>query len=144
MRNDWRLFAAVAIGGAAGSVARFALGSFIQTRVSGPFPVGTLVINIAGSLLLGFLMQFGLDTTSISVELRIMLTTGFCGGFTTFSTFSYDTVKLIENGDYRDAGTYVGASVILSLLGTMLGIRGARKLVASIRAGGANNANEEA
>jgi CrcB protein len=141
MRNDWRLFAAVAIGGAVGSVARFALGSFIQTRVSGPFPVGTLVINVSGSLLLGFLAQFGLDTTSLSPEMKLLLTTGFCGGFTTFSTFSYETVKLIENGEYADAGAYVGLSVVLSILGTMLGIRGARRLVASLRAGGAHNAN---
>jgi CrcB protein len=135
------MFAGVAIGGAIGSVARFALGSFIQNRSPGPFPIGTLVINVTGSLLLGFLMQFALDTTSISVELRVMLTTGFCGGFTTFSTFSYETTKLIENGDYTDAGAYVGLSVVLSIVGTMLGIRAARKLVAGLRAGSAHNTN---
>jgi CrcB protein len=135
----------VAIGGAAGSVARFALGTLIQSRTPGPFPLGTFVINVSGSLLLGFLMQFSLDTTAISPELRILLTTGFCGGYTTFSTFSYETVKLAESGDFSDAGWYVAGSVILSLLATLLGIRLAHRLVVTLRArAGRRDARQEA
>ncbi|HEX3865641.1 MAG TPA: fluoride efflux transporter CrcB [Gemmatimonadaceae bacterium] len=133
MKPDWRMLAAVAIGGAIGSVARFVLNAYMQSRSSGPFPVGTLVINISGSALLGFIMQFSLETASVSPEIRVLLTTGFCGGFTTFSTFSYETVKLVQDGEYGDAGLYVGSSVLLSLLGTAAGMQAAHRVVASLR-----------
>jgi CrcB protein len=131
MRTDWRLIAAVAIGGALGSVARYLLGAFIQDRVSMALPLGTLVINVVGSLLLGFFVQVGLDTSAFSPEIRFFLTTGFCGGFTTFSTFSYETFRLIEDGEYGTAGAYVTGSVVLSLLGCALGMGAARRLLAA-------------
>jgi fluoride exporter len=130
MRIDWRLVAAVAIGGALGSVARYLLGAYIQDRVSIALPVGTLVINVAGSLLLGFFVRLGLDTSTVSPEVRFFLTTGFCGGFTTFSTFSYETFRLVEDAEYGTAGFYVAASVVLSLLGCALGMGAARRLLA--------------
>lgn len=130
MRIDWRLVAAVAIGGALGSVARYLLGAYIQDRVSIALPVGTLVINVAGSLLLGFFVRLGLDTSAVSPEVRFFLTTGFCGGFTTFSTFSYETFRLVEDAEYGTAGFYVVASVVLSLLGCALGMGAARRLLA--------------
>jgi fluoride exporter len=129
MRIDWRLVAAVAIGGALGSVARYLLGAYIQDRVSMALPVGTLVINVVGSLLLGFFVQLGLDTSAVSPEVRFFLTTGFCGGFTTFSTFSYETLRLVEDAEYGTAGFYVVASVVLSLLGCALGMGVARRLL---------------
>ena len=129
MRIDWRLVAAVAIGGALGSVARYLLGAYIQDRVSVALPVGTLVINVAGSLLLGFFVRLGLDTSAVSPEVRFFLTTGFCGGFTTFSTFSYETFRLVEDAEYGTAGFYVVASVVLSLLGCALGMGAARRLL---------------
>ena len=120
----------VAIGSAVGGASRFALSSFIQQR-AGVFPVGTLIVNITGSLALGFLLRYALGSTSVSAETRALLTTGFCGGYTTFSTFSYETVKLIEDGDYRRAATYVIASVVLSLVATFLGIIAANELLAA-------------
>jgi CrcB protein len=120
----------VAIGSAVGGASRFALSSFIQQR-AGVFPVGTLIVNITGSLALGFLLRYALGSTSVSAETRALLTTGFCGGYTTFSTFSYETVKLIEDGDYRRAATYVVASVVLSLVATFLGIIAASELLAA-------------
>jgi CrcB protein len=120
----------VAIGSAVGGASRFALSSFIQQR-AGVFPVGTLIVNITGSLALGFLLRYALGSTSVSAETRALLTTGFCGGYTTFSTFSYETVKLIEDGDYRRAATYVIASVALSLVATFLGIIAASELLAA-------------
>jgi CrcB protein len=119
----------VAIGSAAGGASRFALSNFIQQR-SGAFPLGTLLINITGSLLLGFLMRYALGSTSVSAETRALLTTGFCGGYTTFSTFSYETIKLIEDGDYRRATIYVVASVVVSLVATVLGMMAAGELLA--------------
>jgi len=120
----------VAIGSAVGGASRFALSTFLQQR-AGTFPVGTLVVNITGSLALGFLLRYSLGSTSVSAETRALLTTGFCGGYTTFSTFSYETLKLIEDGDYRRAAVYVAASVVLSLVATFLGIIAANELLAA-------------
>lgn len=120
----------VAIGSAVGGASRFALSSFIQQR-AGVFPVGTLVVNITGSLVLGFLMRYALGSTSVSAETRALLTTGFCGGYTTFSTFGYETIALIQDGDYRRAATYVVASVVLSMVATFLGVLVAGELLAA-------------
>jgi CrcB protein len=69
----------------------------------------------------------------VSAETRALLTTGFCGGYTTFSTFSYEAITLIEDGDYRRAAAYVVASVLLSLMATFLGILAAAELLAARR-----------
>lgn len=120
----------VALGSALGGVSRFLLGAFIQQRSGTAFPTGTLLVNITGSLLLGFLLQYTLSTPGVSPEVRALLTTGFCGGYTTFSTFTYETMMLIEDGDLTRAGTYVVLSVIVSLIGAYLGIVMARQLIA--------------
>jgi fluoride exporter len=124
----------IALGGAAGSVLRFLLGTQIQERGGLTFPLGTLIINITGSLLLGFLLRYALGGESISPEVRALLTTGFCGGYTTFSTFSYETAAMLEGGDYGRAFLYVGLSVIVSLMGAFAGIVLARELLAWQRA----------
>ena len=120
----------VAFGSAVGGASRFALSTFLQQR-SATFPVGTLVVNITGSLILGFLLRYALGSTSVSAETRALLTTGFCGGYTTFSTFSYETIALIQDGDYRRAATYVVASVAVSLVATFVGIFAAGELLAA-------------
>jgi CrcB protein len=120
----------VALGSALGGVARFLLSTVIQQKAGTVFPIGTLVVNISGSLLLGFLMSYALSTTAISPEVRGLLTTGFCGGYTTFSTFTYETMLLVEEGELGRAALYVVVSVIVSLIGVYLGITAARELVA--------------
>jgi fluoride exporter len=125
-----RLIWYVALGGAVGSVARYLVGVAVQTRASLDFPVGTLLVNIGGCLLLGFLIHYALATPAISPEVRALLTTGLCGGYTTFSTFSYETVTLLQDGDWRRATLYVGLSVAGSILGVILGIAGAREILA--------------
>jgi CrcB protein len=120
----------VAIGSAVGGVARLFLGGAIQQRAPGAFPVGTFVVNITGSLLLGFLMRYLLASPSVTAEMRAMLTTGFCGGYTTFSTFSYETLTLIESGDYRRASLYATLSVALALAGTFVGVYAAGEVLA--------------
>jgi fluoride exporter len=112
----------VALGGAVGSAARFLLGEFLQERSGLAFPIGTLVINISGSLLLGFLLRYSLATPAISPEVRALIAAGFCGGYTTFSTFSYETAALLEEGDLRRAALYIFLSVALSLVGMFAGL----------------------
>jgi CrcB protein len=121
----------VTVGSALGGATRYLLGSFVQQRASVDFPVGTLVINVTGSLLLGFLMRYALATPAVTPELRALLTTGFCAGYTTFSTFSYETATLLQDGDYRRVALYVLASVLLSLAAMLAGFDAARRLLAA-------------
>jgi CrcB protein len=120
----------VAVGAAAGGLSRYYLTSFIQQRAGSGFPVGTLVINITGSFLLGVIVRIALQSDIISPEVRTLLTTGFCGGYTTFSSFTYETALLLEDGEYGRATLYVGASVAIALLGTFLGFAVANRLLA--------------
>jgi len=122
--------AAVAVGGAVGSVFRLWIGTAVQQRVGWAFPLGTLAINVSGSLLLGFLLRYGLATPSISPMARALLTTGFCGGYTTFSTFVYEAGVLIESGEYWGAGLYVVSSVAVGLAGLFVGLAAADGLIA--------------
>jgi CrcB protein len=120
----------VALGSAVGGVSRYLLGGLIQRLLDTTFPAGTLLINISGSFLLGAILRYAMETPTLSPEARALLTIGFCGGYTTFSTFSYETVALLEDGEWGRAGLYVGASVILSLVGTFLGFAIAREVIA--------------
>ncbi len=120
---------AIALGGAVGSVLRYGIGSVLQQRVGAGFPVGTFVVNVTGSLLLGFLVRYLLATPA-SPELRAALTIGLCGGYTTFSTFSLETLRLLEEGNWGRAGFYVVASVALSLLATASGLALGRLAIA--------------
>lgn len=115
-----------ALGGAIGTAARYLLTLVIQERAGAGFPVATLLINITGSILLGFLMRYALESTTPGPEVRLLLTTGFCGGYTTFSTFSYETARLFEDGEWRRGAVYIVASVVVSLGGTFLGFALAR------------------
>lgn len=125
-----KLFWAIAVGAAAGGVSRFYLATAIQQRLGVSFPWGTFAINLTGSLLLGFLIRYALATPSISLEMRAMLTTGFCGGYTTFSTYSYETVVMLEEGQFGRAAVYSLGSVLLALLATFCGFMLARELIA--------------
>ena len=119
----------VALGSAAGGVARYLLGGWVQDRAGGTFPVQTLLINVTGSLLLGFLQRYALESTAISPEVRTLLTIGFCGGYTTFSTFSFETVRMLEDGDWRRASLYIGLSVVLSVGAALLGVAAAKEVL---------------
>ena len=118
----WPLIWYVAAGSAAGGVARFLLTTAIHQRIGTSFPAGTLVVNVTGSIALGFVLRFALGSPGVSPEMRVLLTTGFLGGYTTFSTFSYETIALLERGEHGPAATYVLASVILALAGTFAGM----------------------
>ncbi|HET9425317.1 MAG TPA: fluoride efflux transporter CrcB [Gemmatimonadaceae bacterium] len=135
MKTDLRPLLLVGLGGAIGSMARYGVGTFVQSRAGAEFPVATLLINVSGSFLLGFLMKLSLDTAGVSPGVQLLLATGVCGGFTTFSTFAYESVVLLERGEYGRAGMYAGGSVVLSIVATVLGIALARWLIAAGRFG---------
>jgi fluoride exporter len=108
--------------GAAGTLARYGLDGWIQYRVGPVFPAGTLTINLLGCLLLGLIGQFSLNHIAVSPDLRIGLTIGLMGGFTTFSTFGWDTVRMLQEGEWTKASIYVGASVLGGLMAMILGM----------------------
>jgi len=111
----------VAVGGAVGAVARYGLGGWVQGLVSTSFPMGTLVVNALGSMILGFTFLV-MEGLALSAEVRAMVAIGFLGAFTTFSTFSYEAVVLFQGGEWMRGGVYVGGSVVLGLAGVMAGL----------------------
>jgi CrcB protein len=116
-------YAWVALGGALGSVARVWLSALVF-RFAGPsFPWGTLLINVAGSALIGwFAMRTGpAGALDVSENMRVFVIAGLCGGFTTFSAFSLQTLELLQAGALARAASYVLGSVALCLLGVWLG-----------------------
>lgn len=111
----------VMLGGAVGSLARYALGTAIMNRVSGRFPAGTVIINISGAFLIGFIMTFLTERWSPHPNLRLLLVVGFLGGYTTFSSFEWETLGLM-----RDGGRWLGllnvvGSVVLGYAAVWLG-----------------------
>jgi CrcB protein len=110
----------VFIGAAFGGVARYWMANLVQKFFNPFFPYGTLSINIIGSFLLGVIIFYFDQRGLLSPSLRLFLTIGFCGGFTTFSTFSYETLALINNAQFFLAAINVFLSVTLSLSGIIL------------------------
>lgn len=125
------LIAYVVGGGVLGTLARYFLGGWTQQALApgSSFPAGTLIINLLGSFLLGFIMRFATGSLLISPELRGALTVGFCGAFTTMSTFSYESVRLIGGGEYLRALAYGGATVFGCFIATVAGIALATKVL---------------
>ncbi len=119
--------AAIAIGGAAGSVLRYGVSQGIHALVGRGFPWGTLVVNSLGSLLIGFLFVYLVERLAVSEVLRAALFIGLLGGFTTFSTFSLETLALIEEASYIKAMVNIFISVVLCLAGAWLGMTLARQ-----------------
>jgi CrcB protein len=115
----------VAIGGAVGSMMRFGLGGLVSQRVGETFPFGTLAVNIAGSFIIGFLGALTSSEGRLGPQTRVITTqlfmTGVCGGFTTFSSFSLQTLNLLRDGEWLYAGGNVLLSVILCLIAVWLG-----------------------
>lgn len=112
---------AVAVAGATGALARWALATWAGNRWPG-FPWGTLLVNVTGSFALGLLFVLLTERTGVSSTTRLALTTGFLGAYTTFSTFSLETLRMLEDGAFAQAGLNVLASLALGLLGVGLGL----------------------
>jgi CrcB protein len=123
----------VALGGALGALARYGISGWVYDRLGEAFPWGTFVVNVLGCLLLGLVIRW-LQVSSVSPGLRPFLTIGLLGAFTTFSTFSFETVALLQEGQWLRAGLYAGGSVALGLIAMVAGMALA---TAFARAGGA-------
>jgi CrcB protein len=119
----------IALGSALGGVGRYLAGELVQRAAQTTFPTGTIAVNVTGSFLLGLIIRYAIETPSVTPEMRAFLTIGLCGGYTTFSTFSYETVALMEDGQWPRAALYVALSVSLSVLAAFLGFAAARELV---------------
>ena len=119
---------AIAAGGACGALLRFWVGQGVHALVGWGFPLGTLVVNVAGSTAMGAVYILFVERHDIAPEWRAALVVGFLGAFTTFSTFSMDTLVLIQQGAHAKAGINVVASVVLCIVGCWLGMAVARQL----------------
>ncbi len=111
----------VAAGGAIGAVSRYLATGWVQDLTGDFFPWGTFVVNVAGSLALGFALVW-LQSAVSSADVRQFVTIGFLGSFTTFSTFSYEAVAMLRDREWWQAGGYVAGSVALSLLAVVIGM----------------------
>ncbi|HYR41222.1 MAG TPA: fluoride efflux transporter CrcB [Methylomirabilota bacterium] len=112
----------ICLGGAVGTGARYLIGGLAARWLGSEFPYGTLFINVLGSFLIGFVQQVGLTTLAIPETTRLVLTIGVMGGFTTYSSFSYETISLIENGSWLGAAANVVLTTGLCLVVCVLGL----------------------
>ncbi len=126
---NWIQFAWVALGGALGACSRFWVSSWLNQVSSSNFPLGTFGVNVLGSLLFGILSVVIFAATDLREPLRLMILVGFLGAFTTFSTFSFETVRLIEEGQMVMAGMNVLTSCLLCFAGVWLGMVVTRNLI---------------
>ena len=113
----------IALGGIAGTLGRFGLERLVQGRLA------TLLVNLTGSLVLGFIVHYATRSGSVSPELRGALTIGFCGAFTTMSTFSYESLALLVQGNYGRAALYMGATIAGCLAAVFGGMAIAERVV---------------
>lgn len=113
----------IAVFGAIGTLARYGLQGAVQIKTGSTFPYGTLLINLTGCFLLGLIGQITLNRMIVPPEWRVAIAVGFFGGYTTFSSFGWETAKMFEAGEWLWATAYVAASVVLGLLLSVAGIR---------------------
>lgn len=122
-------FLIVCLGGAAGSGTRYLVGVWAGQRLGTSFPYGTLFVNLAGCFLISFVMYLALHLASFPANLRLGLTTGFMGGLTTYSTFNYDTMTLLQDGATQTALVNLGVTVVGCFAMGLAGLYAARLLV---------------
>jgi fluoride exporter len=113
----------IAVFGAIGTLARYGLQGVVQIKMASTFPYGTLLINLTGCFLLGLIGQLTLNRMLVPPDWRVAIAVGFFGGYTTFSSFGWETAKMLEAGEWLRASTYVATSVVLGLFLSAAGIR---------------------
>ncbi len=111
----------VFLGGGVGSISRYLISKWLNTG-SSTFPYGTFAVNVIGSLIIGLILGYTLKNTTISQHMTLLLATGFCGGFTTFSTFAYENQIFLKNGDLLQFGLYTFGSLALAIMAVFLGL----------------------
>jgi CrcB protein len=116
----------IGLGGGIGSIFRYLVQTYIARTITQNFPLGTLLVNISGCLLIGLLSGLAAKHAALTMEWRLFLITGICGGYTTFSTFSYESVSLFKEGNYPYFILYTSLSFVSGLLATIGGITLAR------------------
>jgi len=117
----------VALGGAIGATARYWLGNLINSRLPMQFPLGTFVINVTGSFIIGFFMTLVSQRLTVHPNWRLLIAVGFVGAYTTFSTFEFETLKLIEEGSVVSAALNVVLSFVVGFIAVWLGVTAARR-----------------
>jgi fluoride exporter len=123
-------FLIVCLGGAIGTGARYLLATWVANTFGADFPRGTILINMTGSFLLALVMELAAATGAVSVELRLFLATGIMGGYTTYSSFNYETLTLAAQGTWSLAGLNVALTVLGCLLTGWLGVVAGRAVAA--------------
>jgi CrcB protein len=121
-------YLAVAAGSALGGVLRYYVGGSVLSRIATPFPFATFIVNISGSFVIGFFLTLAAERVNISPHLRLAIAVGFVGAYTTFSTFEYETARLIEEQRWMLALLNIVLSVVVGFVAVMGGIFAARKL----------------
>jgi fluoride exporter len=116
----------ICLGGAAGTGARYLLSGWALGAFGASFPFGTFAVNVIGSFFAGLLLQMGLATPILSPTLRLALTTGVLGGFTTYSTFNTETIRYVQDGAWQVAAANVSLTVTVCLLAGFAGIAAGR------------------
>lgn len=111
----------VGLGGGIGSIARYLCQRALGSWFLNPFPIGTFVVNISGCLLIGLIHAIAVKHNVLNPEWRLLLTTGFCGGFTTFSTFAYENADLLRIGNFFYPAVYISLSVLLGIVAVFAG-----------------------
>ncbi|HUL35522.1 MAG TPA: fluoride efflux transporter CrcB [Candidatus Eisenbacteria bacterium] len=114
--------------GAVGTLTRYGMQGFVQVKMNSVFPYGTLLVNLLGCFFLGLIGQLLLNRIIVPPEWRMAIAVGFFGGFTTFSSFGWETAKMLESGEWLRASMYVVISVLIGLLLSVAGIRLANQL----------------
>ena len=112
----------VAAGGAIGSVTRYLVGGWIANRFGAAFPYGTFVINVTGSFIIGFFLAFAQERAALSPYWRLFFAVGFVGGYTTFSTFEYEGIRLLQDREMLLASVYLIGSVVTGSIAVFGGI----------------------
>ncbi len=126
MNSAWRDFLFVGVGGFLGANARFLVSRTAARWLGASYPYGTLLVNFTGSLILGFFLIWATERVLTDYHLRLFVAIGFCGGYTTFSSFSFETFALFEQGHYWLATSNILANMLLALAGTVAGAMLAR------------------
>jgi fluoride exporter len=118
----------VAIGGGLGSVLRFWAGTFVSARMGTRFPYGTLLINCTASFLIGFIITLLSERVHWNPNIRFLIPIGFIGGYSTFSTFEYETFRVMQDGEILVAILYVVLSVVVGFIAVWLGVIAGRQI----------------